>query len=98
MRLIAGRHWRTWLHAKSRAGELIPFASWLKDAFRIVPIENARPLVTVVDRRGTRAVLNMHQLIASLQSEFPHLEIRRQAFEDLSFREQLKVLLFFCLG
>jgi hypothetical protein len=70
---------------------LIPFATWLKDAFRIVPIDNATPLVTVVDRRGTRAVLNMDQLIASLRSEFKNLEIRRQAFEDLSFSEQLKV-------
>ncbi len=90
----ANRHWRTWLHGKSRFGELIPFAQWLKNAFQIGEAdsdESGRPLVTVVDRKGTRAVLNMDELVAALQEAMPTAKIHRQAFELLSFHEQLKV-------
>jgi hypothetical protein len=93
--VAANRHWRTWLHAKSQFGELIPFAQWLKNAFGIgargSKDESRQPLVTVVDRKGTRAVLNMDELVAALQVAMPNATIQRQAFELLSFSEQLRV-------
>ncbi len=64
---------------------------WLKGAFQISKSDEEEAMViTLVNRRGTRAIINMDELVEALQVAAPNAIVLSQAFELLSLSEQLK--------